>query len=304
MADIENKEKLLLEFNQITSVAQKFKFWDKKLSLKFIFYLRSIDNESTISNKYVGYGDFMIYPKEGEEILEFNTTVLEDYKLYFESLNTRKKIIDLESLKNTLTEKLKTIKDRKSFLEQEIKRVDEQVSEFSKKVPESFSEKHQHFLHAFENEYFNDIELDLSISPYYDISDFISALNGNTLGKYLKYLKSLFNEQTQTSQKKTERLTQEQQFLVLEYLGILDKLDKVKDPSNEKKGEFVGLLIDKNISNCRIMFSYLADLKYGKTSSEKKKVKANLMKVASFFEKAGLKTIVKLVEVDIKKLSQ
>jgi hypothetical protein len=300
MIKVENKEALLLEFKQLNTIAQKFDFWEKKLNKNFIYYLHSIDNESMPNNLYSVFAEFMIYAKDGNESLEFNSLLIENYKFHFENLSLKKKIINLEELKSKFNLSSNDKKDFSSFIDLEIKRTEILVSEFSTPPPGSFSSKYSHFKGAFERQYFNDEDLDLSRSPYYDISNIISALNGNTIAKYLRHLKNLIGEAKQIPLKKRKGLTQEQQFLILQYLGVFDKLDKINDQTNERKGQFVGLLIDKDVSNCRTMFSYLRILKKGKTTSEKEKAKENLTKVASIFAEAGLQTIEKKVIDDLK----
>lgn len=306
---IENKEELLKEFNSLRTTKERFDFWEQKLQRKYVFFLLSQGTHAAFRPNYRSQVefykdvlDFQIRPENSQETLEYNTLLLESYNFHFERFGSNR-LLKLETLINEFEIELDEVKDKKAYIDFEIKRIEDLASEKSKDQNNGFTSEHTFFRHAYQEYLFKGIDIDLSDTPHNDLDTLIEYSNGATIAKYHKHLKSLTTEQSKTEQKKSERLTQDQQFLMLQYLGIFDKLNRIKDQTNEKKGEFVGLLIDKDTSNCRIMFSHLIDLKHGKTTSEKKKIKANLSKVASIFEKAGLKSIAKSVFDDLNSLS-
>lgn len=296
----EEKAKLLSEFKQIESIEEKFLFWERSLNCKYLTFFIAKSNSSHFNPSTLFFNeldDFRIIVKEKDNSI-YNKLVLDNYK-NLSRFQKNSKLLDLDTFKNDFEEKLLQVSNKKEFIELEIDRLNDIISKLSKPNSDApFDNSHTFFYHSFNENYLNNQPIDLGERPFYDIENLIAYVNGEILSKHLKFIKETSANLDNKTSKKPESLTLDEQFLVLDYLGIFSKTQNCK--TIEKQARLISLLIGKSEQNCRALIPRLNDLKESKIGTEKKKIKERLDKVANLFEEVGLKTISKKVHADKK----
>lgn len=303
---LEEKQALLQEFQSLSTIKDKIAFWQDKLGSHYYSYVISLSNyaPSNASEPYRDLHDFRINTTDKQEIKVINQYLL-DFPLFSKRGDFRSgSRFDLSTMITELDARLEDVKNKTALLELELKKMDDYILQKNKPSADQFSALNEWFTYGYQNYLLDQKEADISRSIFYDFQHLIAELDGIVIAKYQHYLKTRLEEAKNDKPRKIEPLSLEQQYLALDYLGVLDKLQKVKDDSNTLKGQFISLLIGKDSSNCRQLFSYLPQLKNGKTTQEKRKIKKNLTRVRDLFEEMGLKSLSKKVQDDLNDLGQ
>lgn len=307
---LQSKEKiaLLQEFNSLPSIAEKTNFWLQKLKNNYYYYVLSFSNYASpeSADRFSDLHDFKINATEKQDIVALNNYLIDFYKLTARSGSYKATAsnFSLQEMINEIEYLLEESNNKIGLLELELNNVNAYISNRSQPENELHKQLNAYFNYGYKNYLLDKKEVDISKSIAYDFQDLIAELDGVVIAKFQEYIKSKIEKVKNDKPRKIEPLSLEEQFLALEYLDVLNKLDKVKDPKNTEKGKFIALLIGKDQSNCRGMFSSLGELKRAKTSEEKRKSIKRLTRVYLLFEEVGLKSIAKKIDVDIKKLSQ
>jgi hypothetical protein len=306
----EEKQALVQEFKSLPSVTSKIQFWADKLKNNYYFYALSFSNYNVgTGNKDARFADlheFRIEPADKDDIQEINQYLLNFFRMTRQigTLKFGESNFDYATLTAALDTKLEDVKNRVVFLELELNELNAFIAERSKPDGNWLWQLNEYFVSGYKNYLLEQKEIDLSKAVAYDFQNLVAELDGVVIAKYQAYINMLIAEAKDNKPRKIEPLNLEQQFLALEYLGVLDKLEKVKDDNNTLKGKFVSQLIGKDFSNCRQQFSYISNLKHGKTTEEKKKISKNLTRVRDLFDEMALNSLVKKVDADLKNLSQ
>ncbi|MCA6440228.1 MAG: hypothetical protein IM598_00070 [Chitinophagaceae bacterium] len=306
----EEKQALLKEFQNLSSVAAKLEFWTDKLKNNYYFYALSFSNYAVgTGNPDVRFSDlheFKIEPADQQDIQEINQYLIDFFRLtrHVGTLKFGESNFDYATLTANLDARLEDVKNRVVFLELESTQLNAFIAERSKPDGNWLFQLNEYFVSGYKNYLLDQKEVDLSNAVAYDFQNLVAELDGVVIAKYQGYINMLIAEAKDNKPRKVVPLNLEQQFLALDYLGILDTLNKVKDDNNTLKGQFVSLLIGKDASNCRKQFSYIRELKHGKTTEEKRKISKNLSRVRDLFEEMALKSLAKKVDADLKNLSQ
>lgn len=303
----EEKKALLDQFQALSNINEKIEFWAQKLKNNYYFYVLSFSNyaKQGAGDRFNELHDFKINPVSHSEITALNTYLLDFYRLNKrpETYKSGAANFDLQAMIGQLNIELEETNNKIVLLEFELNNVNAYIVNRSQPDKDHFSQLNAYFTYGYKNYILDQKEVDISKSVAYDFQDMIAEMDGVVMGKYQEYIKAQIEEVKNDKPRKIEPLNLEQQYLVLDYLGVLDTLGKVKDDNNTRKGQFISLLIGKDFSNCRKQFSYIPSLKTGKTTEEKKKIRKNLTRVRDLFEEIGLKSIAKKVEVDLKSVS-
>lgn len=306
----QEKQALLKEFQNLSSVGTKLQFWQDKLKSKYYFYALSFSNYAvgtgSLDVRFDDLHEFKIQPADAHDIQQINEYLLNFFRSTrnIGKLNFGESNFDYATLTANLDARIEEVKNRVVFLEFELNELNSYIAERSKPDRNILWQLNQYFTHGYKNYLLDQKEVDLSQTVAYDFQNLVAELDGVIVAKYQGYIKTLIEEAKDNKPRKIEPLNLEQQFLALDYLGILDTLNKVKDDNNTLKGQFVSLLIGKDASNCRKQFSYLRELKHGKTTEEKRRISKNLSRVRDLFDEMALKSLAKKVDVDLKNLSQ
>lgn len=304
----DEKQALLSQFQELSDINEKIDFWAKKLKSNYFFYVLSFSNyaDHRTGDRFNDLHEFKINPVDKSEVIALNTYLLNFYRVTKrpETYKSGATNFDLQLMIETLNRELEEANNKLGLLEIELNNVNAYIVNRSQPDKEHHSQFNAYFTYGYKNYFLDQKEVDISKSVAYDFQDMIAEMDGVVVGKYQEYVKVQIEEVKNDKPRKIEPLSLEQQYLVLDYLDVLDTLGKVKDDNNTRKGQFVSLLISKDFSNCRKQFSYIPSLKMGKTTDEKKKIKKNLTRVRDLFEEIGLKSIAKKVEVDLKSISQ
>lgn len=102
--------------------------------------------------------------------------------------------------------------------------------------------------------------------------------------------------------KPKREVTLDHRLLMLHYLGALDKIRKADNAT--KQGAFLEYLIQNDGEKIRQRFSSIHNLFPPVEKTRKKKLKEDLLQVQDFFKELGLRTIVKNIQADLRKLDQ
>lgn len=312
---LENKETLIKEYNSLRGYEEKINFWESVLHRDYIeFFINELDNKNAIV-----LDEFEIIPEE-DEWLSFNQYIIESYnshnlsqkKLNPTTPNSNRllgkadwRFYDFEALKKRILLKIEKGAEQETIIIDEIKYIDEARKGGKELHSSLFKLRFNADKETFEDYLkYKKVPNFSKIRPsvYYTST----VHNGYNLAKYYHFLEGELSKITDTKkQQETDnnnKFTIEQQFLVLDYLGVLAKLDNIK--IDTKKAEFIALLIRRDVQSVRQILVNKQILKSSNIKSEKNKIKQKLVKISAIFENLGLKTTQKKVLGDIKKLDQ
>ena len=298
-----NKKEFLKNFKSIKSVNDKFIFWEKHLKVKYIYFFIATSNSvsslgSRYTEPYKELYDFRIIATENE-ILIYNDLILKKYVETFQMNPKNSKLYNLDILKDDFENKLIDVINKKDYIEQEINKLNLQVIKLSSPcVPySSLDTSHTFFSAGFKQNYYNNIELDLSKRAFYDIENIVAYLNGEVISIFLKYIKSTLENLNPKKLKSDESLSIQEQILILDYLGVLNEISTIN--TDEKKAKLISLLIGKNYQNTRALISSIYSLKHSKVPAEKRVINKRLVKIAELFKTVGLLNLSDTVESDL-----
>lgn len=293
-------------FKKLKTVSEKFDFWEQNFKDKYIYFLIAFSNSSSINSRsdtsYSEYADYRIYPYSNDEILAFNSRVLNDYYDFVERFRVKKTIYSLEELKNNFLNDFDSVIDKKAFVDAEIQNTLNKVQKESTTPIFRHNTSHTFYEGSFKACYYNKTQLDLSGTALHDIENLIAAVNGSIMAEYLIFLNLEKEKLATVKERKLEPLSIEEQMLALDYLSMLNKVNQIKVDTN--KAQLIALIIGKDKQNVRKLLSNIHSLKSSKVPSEQKRIKSRLQKLSNLFESVGLKSIQKIVDDDIKKLEQ
>lgn len=310
---LENKEALIKKFNSLNNWQEKLDFWETILKIDFIeYYTEELERNPVIE----------LYPFEiqadKEDWFEFNNSIIERYKDYilrrrkenkkvehgnYIEEQFEKRFYDFESLIQKLNYKIEKSRGLELTIIDELKILDDAIDK-AKSSDTSLLK----FSFWADYETFSNYLIYKQVPDFAKInpSVYYTSLvhNGYNLAKYYLYLqqelKKSIEDKKEEETDKEDKLTTEQQFLLLDYLGILDKLDIIS--TDTKKAELIALLLRRDTQSIRQLLTKRNTLKYASTKADKSKIKQKLVKISSVFENAGLKSYQNKVQADIKKL--
>ncbi|WP_423148038.1 hypothetical protein [Rubrolithibacter danxiaensis] len=276
------------EFKGLTSVRDKYKFWQEKLN--FPYYFTYTLNHSDIF-------DFYFEGKTPEEIEILNELILEEVRL-----KGTLKIVDSEKLESDLLTKLSEAVKPFPLLEEELKRVKSIVEKQEQKAAktnilnaEEYSQSN-FFLNGYREYYLKGKEVSLSTQNY-STPNLISLINGCEIAKYQTFIegkiknpvgKSLANEHAETSLK--------QQILILHYLGLLESFET---STNKNKSHIISKLLNRSETKVKAALTYL-----GHNSDHNPITVSNLEIVVRLLEKTGFENAVAKAKNDLTKAKE
>ena len=302
---IKDKNQLLEKFKALHSLKEKISFWEDKLKCKYyVFYMNTSNSAARIDDpkNYNEFMDFRILPKPDEN-LEFNNYILNSYKEAFQFQKSR--LFNYEDMQQNFEEKLAAVENKKEFINSEIENVKELVSNLRRPNLKGLlaDTSHTFFKHTYDEYYLNNKSINWGKQPIGDIENLIAYANGETQAKYLKFIMvALETVNSKAVANKSESLSVDEQYLVLDYLGFFDKAFNEIETS-QKKARLLSLIISKSEQNIRDLLSHTSMLKQTKTISDKGKLKKKLEKIYSLFQEVGLKSAQKKVKKDLQSLS-
>jgi hypothetical protein len=291
----QTKEDVINKIQSLTHAVDKIKCWYEN-GLRWL----ELYDSTAISGIDLEPFKFKIPETEYEQV---NNWIIENYlQLAWGTIEEKtKKFLILHDLTDDFENRFKekpekrTIRREIDFVEDSFKTVNLTIhrSSFPMTLNETFNAEKS----SFDDIVQNDKAPDYS-KIYQNPLHTIRLRNGFILGQYFLYLED-FYESPKKAKPKTKELTLSQQLLTLHYLGITEMLLNV---DNNKKAEFLSLLISKSEQNIREKFSNFGSLKFSTIKSEKEKIKKDLGVVLEEFKKIGLKKQQKLIASDIEKL--
>lgn len=267
--DSEKRSQLGKEFRKLKTIEEKFNFWGEKLKIPYYYWPEISEDE---------YIEFKIHPENKKDIEEINTLTLNKYKER-SAFSSVRKIFDLEEFKYNFNKGLEESANKKQYIEYEIKKVENLVSEEekSKDILQNF------FLFGYKEYYLNNNTPDFK-RAIYELDSLISWNNGYVVAQYHQFLYERLKKPVDQ-----DKISHIVQMLILDYLGFGKNIE-----SNNKKAEVYSPLIRRDVETTRQNFSKL---------NGEKNVK-NLNIVLKYFIKAGCSDQVKLVEKDIDRINK
>lgn len=261
---------LTMEFEQLTSIQDKLDFWKNRLDFLYI-------HKEILFEDDFRFGNFEILPRNSEDMEALNLKCLD---LTIESRkNSRNRPIDSEILIKNYQRDITEVKNKEFLKESTLEWIHDIVKE--KKNPELIidKERNEYFLKAYEDYIFDSIEPNYSN----EIIDFDIAYelnNGCELAKYHEYV-------VKSKIPKPKNITNDIQLLMLEYLGVGEKID-----DTTKKAVLYSKIIDKSQETTN---QKLSNIDEGKSLE-------NLNYLRKLFMEVGLTEQLRLVENDLKEL--
>jgi len=155
------------------------------------------------------------------------------------------------------------------------------------------------FIKGFNDCYLNNQDVDLSV--FYTIENLIEVLNGRTEAQYKKYLDNQLSNVLKKNKYKMQRtdINVSQQYLILHYLGILEKIKATKNAT--KIANFLFLLFHKTQQEVREKVNAY-DLRNSKDPKKRDKTKRDLEAILPLFESINLIKEANTIKSDIKNI--
>jgi len=253
-------DKLKNEFAEITTLRKRLGFWRDKLGFEYYDSFSVLqDNQWLLP--------FFIKPENHRDTEDLN-------EYYLDLFNHRNPnaLLEVDSLINAFENRLREVSNKKELIEIEL-------------------QDYTQFKDANERKYFNSFllnndNLDLKakeIKP----NEIYRVYNTHTKAKFVKYLKTLLNP---NSEKLIQKSSQILQMLLLDYLGVGINLNL----NNVQKAKLYSPIINRDFESTRQYFSKL----------ESSKKKSNLIFIRDLMEEIGLSDIAEIVENDINKFQK
>jgi len=131
---LSQKKILLKEFRNLESVDSKFEFWKEKFETKYIEYLlwknpnKRSHYHPELMQKFYDLQDFEISCLT-DSVPTYNNLILEEYKLYFDGRYNN--ISNAKQKEVWFDTKLEENKNKKGFIENEIRRIDALIGDYA-----------------------------------------------------------------------------------------------------------------------------------------------------------------------------
>jgi hypothetical protein len=203
-------------FNQITHWKDKVQYWKTDLKLDYFQFLLNF-------NECIELHPFQIKPEEGEE-KNYNIWFLKNYPISQKKHNWPKKILELSELKQQLIDDLSACVNKKVFLQELLKKIDNSFVNTRNGFGSSYPYNVEY--DADYDTYINFLRY--SSEPEYSIFfPFVSIIkyeNGCTLAKFRKHVEIRLTEilENKSPENKEESLTVDQIALLHYYSGAMD----------------------------------------------------------------------------------
>lgn len=297
-------EQILEELNKQPSAIAKAEYWNSHLGLDYLEHSGSDFHGERIIAKF----RFRVHSEEREEFCLWLLQKLKEKKEGF----FVDELLELSVLIESFEEKLSASQEPKVIIQRELRGIDEYFKPtkvvgvgpiLSKKANVHTAYNGVNYRADFATyqaykEYRLEIDWqEVEPRPF----SVLLAANGYTLAKYREYLLQQL-EELNNPQSKSSNISFDQRLLLLHYLGALDKVRQAENAS--KIALFLSQLIRTDRETIRQRFSSILDLFEPKEKAKREKLKKDLQEVAKAFEELGLKSIVKKVQADLRKLGQ
>lgn len=290
--------KLVEKLQSITPSINKAIFWYEELKLNYL----DISESDRFEGIELAPFKFEVPVQEKDEFAQW---VLENYLELSNNPDKKRRFFDLETEIETFEKLFKEEKNQKAFIGKYLKEIDQsfenillQTSGISSRQFLMLSPQNGKYFASYQA-YQNYIKWeegpeykDLPSSVVY----ILAAKNGLEVAKFRNYIASRLEQGKKVKQKE---LTIPQQLLILDYLGIINKLDGL---DKTVKSEFLSQLIGKSEQNTREKLTDFSKMKESKVSSEKQKINKDLLVIKDWFKVLGLKKELRLVDGDLEKL--
>lgn len=299
----EEKQELLAKFKALETLGTKLQFWREELKSDYVQFLSFMALDVTKATKelldyWYGYDAFKIIPKK-EEYEAYNKLIIDESRLMYERFSKKQKYPSLaELIANFETRASGIAANKKDFIEKEIEAVKNLVGEKSKEVPRLDIPSGRFFKSAFDQYYYNRQPVDLSKDFHFDLENVLALYQGQVYGEYLEYLE-IELEKAGKASKKLQEFSLNQQLLVLDYWGIMERIEKLDDTVQATQ---LSIFLNKNYQNIRVALSDREKLKSSSISAEQKQIRKDLEAVYEFFQSLGFKREAKEVKADLQKL--
>lgn len=207
-----DRDSLLKEFNQLETIKQKYDFWHEKFNERYAFWYMI---------HYEEVQDFMIPARNREEIEELNRLIFSDCQYY---INIRKKQEGPDGWKEKFIETAATALDIETFKLYELDKIKESVSKIKQRIYKDDSAfthmidgENKHFKEGFEEYLIHRKEIiDWGKHIYYP-----GQLSEWSIGTdWAKYYEFIANYKLEEKKQPELKLTGEQKFLILHYMGF------------------------------------------------------------------------------------
>jgi hypothetical protein len=298
---LEQKVQLLKEFHLLTSIAEKFQFWEDRLEYPYFRFL------CYQSPYYKGYNyrsiqsdelkEFLIIP-EANEIEKYNKKIISLYKSHTEGLNISYNNFEVDDLIKDFEKTIEPVENKIEFLNNRISSLDNSVHEHE--IKSQNDQRSFFFLRGYYEQAHNNKEPDLSTNIY-DCQELISLLQGSSMAKFKRFL---IQEQSKKAYKAFSKgepkpLTIKQMLLVLHYLSILERIGEC---TAVDKGKFLGRIFGMSSDNIRAEFSSIAALTSFSPKEESRASKIDMKVILDAFTLLGISSIVEQIKKDTIKL--
>jgi hypothetical protein len=276
--DISPEERIILksEFDGLATVEDKYYFWTNKLKRNYCFW-----DSYELSN----IEDFIIKPADSKEI-EILNKLIHEYSHIIIKSSTR---LNNFFRKDLFTSQIESAIDKEALIENEIKKIDDQISNFRriKLIPNPDQyERFQFFISGYESYYLRKEEFNWG-ERVYQSHLLIEKLNGIEWAKYRNYV---LNSLKTNKPNESLTLNGEQKFLVLNYLELGKEIK-----ANKQKADLFDLFIDElKATSIRPMFS---DIKKFETEE-------NLYAILKLFKSIKLNSLEIEIQNKIDKLKK
>ena len=277
------------QFKKLNSLTEKLSFWEKDLGINYIDYLENFE-------QLQDYNQFQILDssdknhKDKPLWSELNQWILDNY-----TTDKSQKYLSLNSLKKTITDRLKTTHTKLEIINRELKKINDSFMHINSNFSGGFALGSMRLNVEYNADFvsYHDY-LDYNISP--DYSSFIPGVqliryaNGKTLAQYKIYLISLQKKYSTKSVTDNEgkALSSKQIGLLINYAGLISPSKDITTYARV----FSGLL---NISY-KNLYDDIREFRVGQD-------KENLESVLSFMKENNIKPGKQLTD-DLKTVSK
>ena len=276
----EERKILKAKFNLLTTIAEKFSFWEEKFNFDYSFHYNL--QEHTIV-------DFLIKPKNHQETEVLNKTM---YNAYLSTIESNKKSIVLD-WKNDFIKNIETAPDKQLVKDVEINKINEyipkkrQSSHINSWPKATVSVFDSNFLEGYEGYLLRMEEFNWRKRLYDYPSDIHYILQGIEYAKYMLFVRNYKG----VSKKDVDIiLNGEQKFLVYYYLGLGNELK-----TNTDRSKVFGYFIDElKSTTIRPMFS----------NPEQFETVENLDTVITLFKQLKLDQLAKELEAKLPNINK
>jgi len=241
----------------------------------------------------------MINPVQ-EQFGEYNKKLVEQYNIHYPQISESNELIDIKTYKENYFEKIEKLENKESYINDRIAFLNQRVDEekrLAKSDPEN--QRHHYFMRGYQAKFFNNREPDLT-AEVYDFDNLIALLNGNAIADFHKFL---YIELDSLKSKRKKEISVQQQIMILQFLGIFEKINKQKNKT--KKVSFLAYLLNKTSQAIKQVYTYeIHTLLTPDQRKKRKNIDKELEKVHELFELIGLTDEANIVRNEIDNLQK